>query len=292
MDLLQTFDLTDWSAHQEAGADALAVQALERGGILFFPRLRFELGADEQRFLAPGWSSGGAKNVSYDSRSGTVRGTKASGADRAGLAALMERYARKTRELVIRMCPGYASALQAGRTSFRPVEIAGRASSVTRDDTRLHVDAFASQPVQGLRILRVFSNIDPLARPRVWETGEAFETLVPRFAARLPSQPPGSAWLLRRLGITKSRRTAYDHMMLHLHDAMKRDDSYQYGAPKTRIEFPAGSTWIVYTDRVSHAALSGQYLLEQTFYLPVAAMNEPRHAPLSVLEAAFHRPLV
>jgi hypothetical protein len=68
--------------------------------------------------------------------------------------------------------------------------------------------------------------------------------------------------------------------MLHLHDKMKRDDRYQSKVNKTRIDFPSQSTWIVFTDHVSHAALSGQYLLEQTFYLPVSKMANPEVSPL------------
>ena len=37
-------------------------------------------------------------------------------------------------------------------------------------------------------------------------------------------------------------------------------------------------------DGVEHAVMSGQYLLEQTFYLPVTAMHDEAKAPLRVLE--------
>ena len=102
---------------------------------------------------------------------------------------------------------------------------------------------------------------------------------------------PGSAWLLEKTGITKGRRSAYDHVMLNLHDQAKLDDEYQRTAPRTHFEFPAQSTWIVFTDRVMHAALAGQFLLEQTFYLPVAAMQDPRLAPLRILEEHYRRRL-
>lgn len=292
MDPLQIFEVAGWLIPWEEQASALATHALEHGKVLFFPRLRFRIKQNEERFLSPSWSSGDAKNISYDPNSGAVRGTAASDADRAGLAGLMARFAQQARDLVVGMCPGYAAALRSGRTSFRPVEISGRPSSVTKDDTRLHVDAFASQPLQGRRILRVFSNTDPAARPRVWEIGEAFETVVPRFVPRLPPPLPGSAWLLHRLGITKSRRSRYDHIMLHLHDAMKRDADYQSRTAKSRVEFPAGSTWAVFTDRVPHAALAGQFVLEQTFYLPVGAMQYEQLAPLRVLERQYQIPLV
>lgn len=291
MNPLETLDLADWGPAPSGGPDDHAAAALESGKVLFLPRLAFVLGNDERRFLSPEWSSGKAKNISYDPATGAVRGTDAAETDRAGLGAMMGRYAQQTRELVARLCPRYAAHLVTGRTSFRPVEIAGRSSSVTKDDTRLHVDAFASQPVHGKRILRVFSNIDPAGKPRRWEVGDAFESWLPRFAPRLPRPVPGSAWLMHRIGVTKSRRTAYDHFMLQLHDAMKRDGGYQSDAPRTRVEFPAGSTWIVFTDRVAHAALAGQFALEQTFYLPVSAMQREEFAPLRILERHFHAAL-
>jgi len=68
--------------------------------------------------------------------------------------------------------------------------------------------------------------------------------------------------------------------MLHLHDRMKLDKTYQQTLAKQRVDFPPQSTWLVFTDQVSHAALSGQYLLEQTFYLPVEAMDNPTLSPL------------
>jgi hypothetical protein len=79
--------------------------------------------------------------------------------------------------------------------------------------------------------------------------------------------------------------------MLNLHDRAKLDTEYQRSVPKQRIEFPPGATWVVYTDRVMHAVLGGQFLCEQTFYLPVAAMQEESYAPLRVLEQLWQRRL-
>jgi len=45
--------------------------------------------------------------------------------------------------------------------------------------------------------------------------------------------PPGSALLLRLLRVTKSRRSAYDALMLNLHDRMKEDAAYQQTAAQT-----------------------------------------------------------
>lgn len=291
MNQLTTLDITQWNQPRDAAQAVHVTRELEAGNILFLPRLKFTLNGDEPRFLAPQWSDGKAKNVSYDPPAAEIRHTSAQDGDRRQLAAMMARYGERARELVVSLCPGYAQHLRWGLTSFRPVETRGRESSRKKDDTRLHVDAFASRPNQGLRILRVFCNVNPHGAPRVWELGESFEAVAQRFRGRVPRQWPGSAWLLERLRITKGRRSAYDHVMLKLHDQAKLDNGYQRTSPKTRVEFPAQSTWLVFTDRVMHAALAGQFVLEQTFYLPVAAMQDERYAPLRILEQLYQRKL-
>jgi hypothetical protein len=80
--------------------------------------------------------------------------------------------------------------------------------------------------------------------------------------------------------------------MLGLHDGAKRDDVYQKNSPQIEVPFPSGATWICYTDQVMHAALAGQYVLEQTFHLDVAAMARPELSPLKVLERLRGRALV
>lgn len=291
MNPISTLELARWDAPLQAEAAAGAMRALESGAVLFMPRLEFTLTDGERRFLSPLWLEGAAKNVSYDPRTAKIAHTSAANDDRVQLAALMARYGEHARALVAAVCPHYGDNLGYGLTSFRPVETRGRETSPKKDDTRLHVDAFASRPNQGLRILRVFSNVNPRGEPRVWEIGEPFEAMAQRFAGRVPAQWPGSAWLQEKLRITKGRRSAYDHVMLSLHDTAKLDDAYQRTAQRTRFEFSAHSTWIVFTDRVMHAALAGQFLLEQTFYLPVAAMQDERYAPLRILEDIYRRKL-
>ena len=94
------------------------------------------------------------------------------------------------------------------------------------------------------------------------------------------------------LGLTKGPRSAYDHLMLGLHDAAKEDTAYQSDVAATPLEFPAGSSWMVYTDQVPHAALAGRWAFEQTFHLAPAAMADPAQAPLAVLERLTGRALV
>ena len=203
----------------------------------------------------------------------------------------MERFSRSALSLVKDLLPSYAPHLSLGRTSFRPAEIEGRVASPRHDDSRLHVDAFPSRPVQGRRILRVFTNVADDGAARRWRVGEPFANFAQKFAPRVKSPWPGAPAALRLLGITKSRRSAYDHYMLALHDLAKLDDVYQASSPKTDVDFAPGTTWLCFTDQVLHAALSGHAALEQTFYLPVEAMRAPSTAPLRVLEALAGRAL-
>jgi hypothetical protein len=289
-DVIATLPRSRWDEPPDTEAGSVTA-ALERGQVLFLPQLRFALEAEEARFLTPACSDGKAKNISYDPGNGQIRGTSLVDAERTALAAMIARFSAQARQLIETLCPHYVPHLVVGRTSYRPVEVVGRPASVTKDDSRLHVDAFASSPNHGRRILRVFSNINPAGSPRVWDIGEPFEAVSAKFYPAIRRPLPGSAWLLEKLHVTKDRRSEYDHIMLQLHDRAKRDDRYQQHAPKVRFEFPPGSTWVVYTDRVMHAALSGQYLLEQTFYLPVTAMQEEHYAPLRLLERLAGRRL-
>jgi len=201
-----------------------------------------------------------------------------------GMKRMLSRYQAFTQALLHSLIPHYQSTLIQGRTSYRPIEIEGRITSQLKDDTKLHVDAFSATPTQGNRILRVFTNINPHGQSRHWHLGEPFEEVVKQFSGFLTKPIFGSRRILSLLNMTKSYRSLYDHYMLQLHDRMKLDLVYQETVQKQVFHFPPGSSWIVMTDKVSHAALSGQYVLEQTFYLPVDGMHNPALSPLKVLE--------
>ena len=220
------------------------------------------------------------KNISYHHLTHQLAGMPKQFAQARDLQTLMSRYAVFAHQLVIKACPHYKQDLRWGRTSFRPTEIEGRITSKRQDDTRVHVDAFPATPVDGQRILRVFCNINPEGKPRVWHLGEPFSEVIEQFSTHLPRYNRFKAYMMRVAKVTKTLRSPYDHYMLSLHDRMKLDDQYQRRVAKQRFDFPAHSSWMVFTDHVSHAALSGQFVLEQTFYLPVEAMANPEHAPL------------
>jgi hypothetical protein len=58
------------------------------------------------------------------------------------------------------------------------------------------------------------------------------------------------------------------------------------------MEFPPFSTWLVFTDGVAHAAMSGQYAIEQTFLISPQALVAPDQSPCRILETIAGRPLV
>ena len=261
---------------------------LERDGLLALDQ-PFVLTTAETACLGFG-AAGKSKNISLSADGRTVRGVETEAEGLAG--RLMRRYADWAEALLLTAAPGYAGRLQRGRTSLRTRPVSGEGLSPRKDDRRLHVDAFASQPTGGRRILRVFSNINPVGEARLWRVGEPFEDHARRWIHRLRRPLPGEAWVLDRLGITRTRRTPYDALMLGLHDASKLDAGYQRDAPRREVAFPAGSSWIVFTDSTVHAAIGGRHALEQTFYLPVEAMAEPEVSPLRVLERMTGRPLV
>ncbi|MDE1712414.1 Kdo hydroxylase family protein (plasmid) [Chromobacterium amazonense] len=206
--------------------------------------------------------------------------------------ALISRYQQAAAQLLAQVLPEYQGKTRAAPTSLRLVRVEDRRTSWRKDDSRLHVDAFPSRPTYGERILRVFCNINPAGEPRVWRVGEPFEDMAKTMLPRVPRQWPGSAALLAALKITKRKRSAYDHIMLHLHDAMKADLEYQKTCPQQTVPFAPGGAWICFSDHASHAVMTGQFMLEQTLWLPLEKMDDPSKSPLRQLERLTGRALV
>jgi hypothetical protein len=280
-----------WTDPPPATIVETAADVLECGSVVFLPQLPFVVEGDEQPIFSPAILSS-SKNTSFDPASGRVGGSTLEGPELERLRRVLARFSASTASLVQHLLPRYHRHAQRMRASFRPAEVAGRQTSWRKDDTRLHVDSFPASPVQGRRILRVFSNVNPEGKSRSWRVGGEFETVAARFAATLSVPWPAGARVLYALGVTKSRRTAYDALMLQLHDRMKRDADFQERSEQEAIEFAAGCTWLAFTDQVSHAATRGQYQFEQTFLVPIDAMIDERRSPLRILERLKGRRLV
>jgi hypothetical protein len=283
-----SLDLESWRSCAP-GEQQTAIRTLEGGGVLLLPHLAFELQSDERRFLSPAWSNDRAKNISLEGNE--LKGARGDPESLAALAQMVARYAEHAGALVTGLFPRYAPYVKRARTSFRPQPAVGRTLSWRKDDSRLHIDAFPSRPNHGERILRVFSNVNPV-EDRVWRVGEEYAAMAQRFLPQIRRQLPGTPALLALLHVTKGIRSEYDHLMLGMHDKAKADLGYQRDCPQQTVRFPPGATWLCFSDQVMHAAVSGQYMLEQTIHLPVTALYDPESSPLAILERLCGRRLL
>jgi hypothetical protein len=269
-------------------------EALEAGDILLFPTTPFELPADDRAFLLRQRQTDARyhKNIAYRPRHDRVTGFAAGRPeDAASLRRVMGEYSRRAIAFAAGLFPGYARRWRVDYASFRPQEEAGRQLPLRARNDLCHVDSFPTRPSLGDRLLRVFTNVNPTA-PRVWLCGGTFDELAERFAlssglldrARRPSIAGRARRLARAVGLPVTVRPPYDEFMLSFHHFLKANAAYQQAEPKMRLEFPPGSTWIVFTDMVSHAVLSGQFALEQTFVVARDSLVVPDKAPIAILE--------
>ena len=289
--VIETLLVTEWHGPFDPSLKSQALDALEDGRVLLLDQLPFQILPEETQLLSPTVMGSERKNISFDPASGRIGNTSLSGRDAEALGSMLRRFGDAGEKLLRDLLPRYALMLERARTSFRPAEIAGRTYSPRHDDRLLHVDAFPSRPMGGRRILRLFSNVATDGVARAWRVGEPFADFAREFLPRAGQARPGGAWLLQQLGLTKGRRSEYDRLMLRLHDTGKLDAAYQANGPKADVSFAAGCTWLCFTDQVLHAALAGHCALEQTFHLPIAAMEHPERSPLRVLERMVGRTL-
>lgn len=276
--------IASWDAVPTQDDQAEAIRTVESGGIVLFPGLAFTLETAEQICPADTWKDEKSKSISLDLASGVLVGAQGAPADLERMRGVIRRFADASRQLIASVFPQYGRALVATPTTFRPSAAEHRETAWRQDDRRLHVDAFPRRPNRGARILRVFSNVNPRGEARIWRVGEPFEDVAQRFLPAIRPALPGSARLLDLLGRTRGRRSPYDHIMLQLHDRMKADALYQREARQSEVTFPSGCTWSCFSDQISHAVVRGQFMFEQSFYVPLSALQTPEQAPLRVLE--------
>jgi hypothetical protein len=210
------------------------------------------------------------------------------------LHAVMRRYSAGVQSFLVRFLAPYAKRWHLDYASYRPIEEKGRDLPLRRRNDLLHVDAFPTRPTRGWRILRFFHNIHP-ERTRDWTVGRPFAEIVGNFAPGRLAIPRRSSVAARSLTqfasatglgrvVPQWKRTPYDEFMMKLHNAMKEDAEFQRTCAKEFVQFAPGSSWMVYTETVPHAALAGQYALEQTLLIDPSVMVTPESAPVAVLE--------
>lgn len=270
---------------------------LERGKVISFAEVPFDFPEDDRRFLLSQKQTGSRfhKNISYRPAKDILKGLSSGSEDRERMQNVLRKFSAELTGFVNRFLAPYAGKLKLDFASFRPLEEQGRDLPLHKRNDLLHVDAFPSRPTHGGRILRVFVNINPSVS-RVWRVGQPFHEFVPRIMKEEKIEAPQRGGLARalarwgsRAGLPVPDRSRYDEYMLYLHDWLKESSDFQQRSPKEELRFPPGCCWMVYTDGVPHAVMSGQYALEQTFIVPPDALVTPAAAPVRVLEEVTHR---
>jgi hypothetical protein len=298
--------------YKDAPPAAAAEQArawcaqLEAGDVLFFPQTPIVLRDGDTSFLLGQQQADSSlhKNIAYKPAIDALSGVDTRTANAAALEQLhrvMRGYSAAVVKFLGEFLSPYERRWRLDYASFRPQEEAGRDLPVRKRNDLLHTDAFPTRPTRGARILRFFTNIHP-DRTRDWVIGEPFRSLVGEFApgqiAPRPDTFAGAAvksvGLALGLGaaVPSLKRTPYDDFMMRFHNFLKEDARFQAESAKHPFQFPAGSSWMVYTDTVPHAVMAGQYALEQTLLVAPEALVAPEHAPLTVLEGIAGQRLV
>jgi len=289
---------TGWKSDENARA-LECCRALEAGNILFFDRPPFEFPAADREWLLTQKQTDSRhhKNISYRPLQDVVRGYEAASPDDTRrMHEVMRRFSQSVTQMLTRVLTVYDRGWKMDYASFRPLQEQGRDLPMNRRNDLLHCDAFPTRPTHGGRILRVFVNLNPNEH-RVWLTGEPFDKLAPRMAeaaglrdlvakAQSPVRKVKRALggLTKLIGGKAANHSTHDLFMLHFHDWLKANEAYQKSEHE-RHEFPPNACWMVLTDGVPHAALAGQYALEQTYILPPNILVAPEKSPLRVLEA-------
>lgn len=274
---------------------------LEAGDIIFFPQTPIKIASDDLEFLLGHQQVGGAyhKNIAYRPEQDRITGfsdQKSAAGER--LRGIMRNYSRAVIEFLREFLAPYSARWKVDYASYRPEEEQGRDLALRKRNDLLHTDAFPTRPTHGDRILRFFNNINP-EKSRNWITTETFDRLVEKMrtgrlngsstAVPLPSsmKMPALKRVLAGAGLgalaPSVKRSPYDEFMMRFHNYLKENSEFQSNCPKQHWEFPPGSSWMVYTDTVSHAVLSGQFALEQTLIVSRDAMVAPEKSPYGVL---------
>jgi hypothetical protein len=282
--------------------------ALERGAVVFFPESPVPLpSAEDLEFIRqelPNLIK--VKNISYHPEAGRIRGLDTDNVE------VVERVKRilvgvsdEIAAFLERATPNLTEHWTVGTCSFRPIQEQGRNLDAHASNELVHVDAGAYGATNGNRILRFFINVNP-SEDRVWASKGAFPELYAQHGERaglggahaepgyLDKGPLDHAWT----GVVKTLSMAapvmkvldsspYDRAMRRFHNYMKDTPSFQQQIEgHEEFRFPPFSAWMVFTDMVSHACLSGQHAFVHTSIVPLESCHLPELAPINILRQA------
>lgn len=300
--MLETFDQARLAA---ARPDEIG-DLLEQGNIVQFTQCPVALpaAAELERLRQELPQQLKLKNVSYHPEADRVKGLDPE-APVAALArrVLVDHRARVTAFLE-QIMPTLTRGMQVGTCSFRPIQERGRDLKAHASNELVHLDAGAYGATNGDRLLRFFVNVNPV-EDRVWSTKGAMPELLARYGAQAGMTAEGIRSLdkggtdhlrtgvlntLARLGLPLAKvldSSPYDRAMRRFHNFMKDTPAFQQDpAGHQEFRFAPFTAWMVFTDMVSHACLSGQHALIYTAVLPLANCRHPELAPINLLRRA------
>ncbi len=276
---------------------------LEEGNIVYFPRCPLPLPSsadlDFLRTELPHQLK--LKNISYHPEAGKLRGMEGGPEVVARAERILVEHSDRLQSFLLKFMPQLFRDCVVGTSSFRPIEEKGRNLKPHASNELVHIDAGAYGATNGDRIFRFFVNVNP-GRDRVWATKGRFPDLYAKYG-----QAAGISGLQARQlekGVGDHLRTAllkglaatglsvakvldsspYDRVMRRFHNFMKDTPSFQQSTEgHHEIRFPPYSAWMVLTDMVSHASLSGQFALVNTNLIPLENCRKPELAPINIL---------
>lgn len=291
-----------------AAADCEISDQLEAGEIVFFPTCPVPLPEqDDMVFLRdelPRLLR--LKNISYHPEAARVRGIDGDPASVERVSRILVEHSHAVQRFLDATIPSLTRGWVMGTCSFRPIEERGRDLKPHASNELVHFDAGAYGATDGDRILRFFVNINVEA-DRVWATKGTFPQIFERYGDRagVRARSPGSGYLRKgpldhaRTGLIRLLMAAglplarvldsspYDRLMRRFHNYMKDTPAFQADPlGHQEIRFPPFSAWMVLTDMVSHASVSGRYAFVTTGIVPLANCRHPSLAPINILRAA------
>jgi hypothetical protein len=291
---------------EQAGSDEIEA-ALEGSEVVFFPSCPFPLPSeDDLKFLReelPLQSK--VKNVSYHPESDTVPRFEAPEAVQARVKQILKDHERAVSNYLRDTIPHLARGWTVGTCSFRPLQEKGRDLKPRSSNELVHIDAGAYGATCGNRILRFFVNVNPDV-DRVWGTKGSFGSLFKEHQAFNEVARASKQKINIRKGLldhcysglvaalSKAYPLArvvdsspYDRAMRRIHNYMKESEQFRAdNSSYQEIRFPPLSSWMVFTDGVSHAVVSGQHTLVTTMIVPLANCQQPELSPFRILENA------
>jgi 3-deoxy-D-manno-oct-2-ulosonic acid (Kdo) hydroxylase len=283
-------------------------EALESNHIVFFPTCPAGLLPDAATLrylrteLPPGLTR---KNISYHPEVDRITGLEADAGTMQRLTGILKDHLARVSGFLHQQIGHLTADWTIGTCSIRPVQERGRNLKPHASNELVHVDAGAYGATNGDRILRFFVNFND-HEDRVWATKGPIDRVLERFG-----QQAGLLDARGRLTVSVTKGAAdrmlsylvgglahlnplarvldtspYDRAMRRLHNYMKDDAAFkQDQRDYEEIHFPPYSAWMVFTDSVSHASLSGRFAFVTTIIVRRRHMRHPEFSPFNVLQA-------